>query len=67
MLDVPLQLLIGGAATVLFAQRGDRFWPATGKGAIVSVGVTTVGPSFKERGTSSEAVFFKALKTRPSR
>jgi hypothetical protein len=42
MLDVPLQLLIGGAATALFARRGDRLWLAAGKGALVSVGVTTV-------------------------
>ena len=42
MLDAPLQLLIGGVATVLFARRGDRLWLAAGKGAVVSVGFTTV-------------------------
>jgi hypothetical protein len=42
MLDAPLQLLIGGVATVLFARRGDRFWLAAGKGAVVSFGVITV-------------------------
>jgi hypothetical protein len=42
MLDVPLQLLIGGVATALFARRGDRLWLAAGKGALVSVGVTTI-------------------------
>jgi len=26
MLDAPLQLLIGGVATALFARRGDRLW-----------------------------------------
>jgi hypothetical protein len=42
MLGVPLQLLIGGAATALFARRGDRLWLAVGKGALVSFGVTAV-------------------------
>ena len=42
MLDAPLQLLIGGVATVLFARRGDRLWLAASKGVVVSVGVTTV-------------------------
>jgi hypothetical protein len=42
MLDGPLQLLIGGVATVLLARRGDRLWVAAGKGAVVSVGVTTI-------------------------
>jgi hypothetical protein len=42
MLDAPLQLLIGGVATTLFARRGDRLWLAAGKGALVSVGVTTI-------------------------
>jgi hypothetical protein len=42
MLDGPLQLLIGGVATVLFARCGDRLWVAAGKGAVVSVGVTTI-------------------------
>ena len=42
MLDAPLQLLVGGAATLLFARRGDRLWLAAGKGALVSVVVATV-------------------------
>jgi hypothetical protein len=42
MLDLPLQVLIGGVATVLFARRGDRLWLAAGKGAVVSVVVTTI-------------------------
>jgi hypothetical protein len=42
VLDAPLQLLIGGVATVLFARRGDRLWLAFGKGAVVSFGVATV-------------------------
>ena len=42
MLDAPLQLLIGGVATVVFARRGDRLWLAAGKGAVVSVVLTTV-------------------------
>ena len=42
MLDAPLQLLIGGVATALFARRGDRLWLAAGKGVLISVGVTTV-------------------------
>jgi hypothetical protein len=42
MLDAPLQLLIGGAATAPFARRGDRLWLAAGKGAVVSFVVTTV-------------------------
>jgi hypothetical protein len=42
VLDAPLQLLIGGVATVLFARRGDRLWLAVGKGAVVSFGVATV-------------------------
>jgi hypothetical protein len=42
MLDAPLQLLIGIVATVLFARRGNRLWLAAGKGALVSVCLTTV-------------------------
>jgi hypothetical protein len=42
VLDAPLQLLIGGVATVLFARRGDRLWLAVGKGTVVSFGVATV-------------------------
>ena len=42
MLDVPLQLLIGGVATVLFARRGNSLWLAAGKGAVVSLSVTTL-------------------------
>jgi hypothetical protein len=42
MLDVPLQLLIGGVATVLFVRRGDRLWLAAGKGTLVSICLTTV-------------------------
>ena len=42
MLDVPLQLLIGGVATVFFTRRGDRFWLAASKGALTSFGITTI-------------------------
>jgi hypothetical protein len=42
LLDGPRQLLIGGVATVLFARRGGRLWLAAGKGARVSVSITTV-------------------------
>ena len=42
MLDAPLQILVGGLATILFARRGDRWWLATGKGMLVSFVFSTV-------------------------
>jgi hypothetical protein len=42
MLDAPLQILVGGLATILFARRGDRWWLATGKGMLVSVVFSTL-------------------------
>ena len=42
MLDVPLQLLIGGVATMVFTRRGDRFWLAASKGALTSLSLTTI-------------------------
>ena len=37
MLDAPLQILVGGLATILLARRGDWWWLAAGKGAVISV------------------------------
>ena len=42
MLDAPLQILVGGLATILFRRRGDRWWVASGKGILVSVAFTTI-------------------------
>jgi hypothetical protein len=42
MLDAPLQILVGGLATILFTRRGDRWWLAAGKGMLVSVVFTTL-------------------------
>ena len=36
-LDVPLQLLIGAAAALIFHRRGDRLWIALVKGILVSL------------------------------
>jgi hypothetical protein len=37
MLDAPLQLLIGIAATFIFWRRGDRPWLAVVKGVLASL------------------------------
>ena len=42
MLDAPLQILIGGLATIAFARRGDRWWLAAGKGMLVSAIFSTI-------------------------
>jgi hypothetical protein len=42
MLDAPLQILVGGLATIVYARRGDRWWLAAGKGALVSVVFSTL-------------------------
>lgn len=42
MLDAPLQILVGGLTTIVFARRGDRWWLAAGKGMLISVIVSTV-------------------------
>ena len=42
MLDAPLQILVGGLATILFARRGNRWWLAAGKGVLVSALFSTI-------------------------
>ena len=42
MIDLPLQLLVWIMAAVVFKRRGDRLWPALGKGFLVCLGVTVV-------------------------
>lgn len=42
MLDAPLQILVGGLAAIMLRRRGDHWWLAAGKGALISTIFSTV-------------------------